>query len=88
MIIALLIFIVIIVIIGIAGVISYYKLAVPNMKPLSEDERKICENIVKQVKAYPFVCKRPVKTGKCPCLPCEKLHKEKIKLNLSKNEVS
>jgi len=58
---------------AIAGVICYYTLALPNMKPLSEEERQICARFVKEGKAYPFMCRRAVKTSQCACLPCKKL---------------
>jgi hypothetical protein len=61
----------------IAGIICYHTLAVPNRKPLTEEERKICQKIVKERKAYPFVCRQAVKTGQCPCLPCDKLNQVK-----------
>lgn len=62
---------------AIAGIICYHKLAVPNRKPLSEDEVKICKEIIRSGKAYPFMCRQAVKLGMCPCLPCEKLNKAK-----------
>jgi hypothetical protein len=63
---------------AVAGVVCYYKLAVPNRKPLSEEERKICAQIVRKGKGYPFVCRQAVKIGQCPCLPCARLEKKKL----------
>ena len=62
---------------AVAGVICYYKLALPNMKPLSEDERSLCRRIVEKGQGFPWMCKHAVKTGKCACQPCDKLEKEK-----------
>lgn len=74
-------FVILIFILGnvIAGVICYYKLAIPNMKPLLKEELNVCKKIIKQKQGYPFVCKNALKTGKCPCLPCKKLNKYKEK---------
>lgn len=52
-------------------------LMVPNAKPLTEEELKLCEIIVKENKGYPYVCKWALKNKKCPCLPCKKLDDRK-----------
>jgi hypothetical protein len=62
---------------AIAGVICYYTLALPNMKPLAAEERAICERLVRQGKGYPFMCAHAVKTGQCACLPCRRLEEAK-----------
>ncbi len=53
------------------------KLFSPNAKPLTAQEVAICARIVKEGKGYPYVCKQAVKTGRCPCLPCDKLNRAK-----------
>ena len=63
----------------IAGIICWHKLALPNMKSLSEDELKACRKIIEQGKGYPFVCKYALKKGTCPCLPCMKMEAVKEK---------
>ena len=62
---------------AIAGVICYYKLAVPAMKPLAEGDREVCRQIVQAGRGYPWVCRRALKTGQCPCQPCAKLQAQK-----------
>ncbi len=52
-----------------------------NAQPLTEDEIRLCEEIIKNGKGYPFVCKRAVRNKKCPCLPCDKLEKAKQNIN-------
>ncbi|MBE9472150.1 MAG: hypothetical protein IMY75_08615 [Chloroflexi bacterium] len=47
----------------------------PNAKPLTDEELRICESIVRDGKGYPYVCKWALKHKQCPCLPCEKLEK-------------
>jgi hypothetical protein len=72
-----------IIIIGsaIAGLICYRTLALPNMKPLTQEEIELCRGIVEKGKGYPWMCRHAVKTGKCACLPCDKLDKEKNRLS-------
>lgn len=68
----------------VGGVISFLTIAVPamrNAKPLTEEYLKICQKLIKEGKAYPYICGWAVKNGKCPCLPCEKLNNTK-KLNI------
>ncbi|MFX0210434.1 MAG: hypothetical protein ACFFDT_30925 [Candidatus Hodarchaeota archaeon] len=48
-----------------------------NAQPLTQDELKLCEGIIQNGKGYPWVYKRAVRNGKCPCLPCDKLDKAK-----------
>ena len=55
-----------------------------NAKPLTDEEIKLCEKIVRERKNYPWVCKTTLKYRKCPCLPCKKLEDEKIKTNAAK----
>jgi len=56
---------------AIAGIICYYKLAIPNMKPLSEEQLTICQKLIDAGKNYPWVCKRATKKKECPCFPCD-----------------
>jgi hypothetical protein len=70
---------VLIVLLAIAGVICHFTAAVPNMKPLTEEERGICQRLIQEGKAFPFVCRQATKTGKCICLPCTKLEQAKGK---------
>ncbi len=42
-------------------------------QPLTEEQLKICEQVVKDGKAMPFICKRALKKEKCPFLPCIRL---------------
>lgn len=56
-----------------AGIICYRKFALPNMQPLSIQDLKICRDIVAAGQGYPWICRRTLKSGECPCFPCEKL---------------
>ena len=56
-----------------AGIICYRKYALPNMQPLSIQDLEICRDIVAARQGYPWICRRALKTGECPCYPCEKL---------------
>ena len=56
-----------------AGYVCYRKYALPNMQPLSVQDLEICWDIVVARQGYPWICRRALKTGECPCYPCEKL---------------
>jgi hypothetical protein len=56
-----------------AGIICYRKFALPNMQPLSMQDLEICRDIVAARQGYPWICRRALKSGECPCYPCEKL---------------
>jgi len=62
---------------SLAGVVCYYKLAVPQMKPLTTAERELCRTIISKGEGYPFLCRHAVRKGECPCLPCSALEREK-----------
>jgi len=58
---------------------SVFKLAikifmVPQAKPLTEEEYRICEEVVRKGKAIPYICKWALKNRKCPCKPCDFLN--------------
>ena len=48
-----------------------------NPKPLDQNEQNICARIVDEGLGQPWICRKAVDTGECPCLPCEKLEKAK-----------
>ena len=56
-----------------AGIICYRKFALPNLQPLSIQDLEFCRDIVSARQGYPWICRRALKTGECPCYPCEKL---------------
>ena len=56
-----------------AGIICYRRFALPNMQPLSIQDMERCREIVSGRQGYPWICRRALKTGECPCYPCEKL---------------
>ena len=61
---------------GIASGVAYYKLAVPAMrdaKPIPDEDIGLCREIVKQGKGFPWVCAQALKSGRCPCQPCGKV---------------
>jgi hypothetical protein len=55
------------------GYIYYYTSARKKTKPLAKSELEICRKLVRERRAYPFICKLSVKDGSCPCKPCPKL---------------
>jgi hypothetical protein len=58
---------------AVAGIICYRKFTLPHMQPLSMQDLEICRDIVAARRGYPWICRRTLKTGECPCYPCEKL---------------
>ena len=63
---------------GTASVVAYFKLAVPamrNAKPIPDDDVRFCREIVRQGKGFPWVCTQALKSGRCPCQPCQKVAK-------------
>ena len=54
----------------VAGIICFRAFALPAMRPLEEEDRAICSRLVKQGKAYPFLCAYSIKRRMCPCQPC------------------
>ena len=56
-----------------AGIICYRKFALPNLQPLSIQDLEFCRAIMSARQGYPWICRRALKTGECPCYPCEKL---------------
>jgi hypothetical protein len=56
-----------------AGIICYRKFALPNMQTLSIQDLEICRDIVSARHGYPWICRRALRTGECPCYPCAKL---------------
>jgi hypothetical protein len=58
---------------AVAGYVCYRKYALPNMQPLSVQDQEICQDIVVAGQGYPWICRRALKTGECPCFPCAKL---------------
>jgi hypothetical protein len=59
-----------------ASLAAYLTLAVPAMKKapaLSAEDLEACRKVVAAGKGYPWVCRRALKTGTCPCQPCSKL---------------
>ena len=61
---------------GVASVVAYYRFAVPAMrsaKPVPEDDLRLCREIVKQGKGFPWICARALRTGRFPCQPCAKV---------------
>lgn len=65
---------------AVAGIICYYTLALPNMKPLTAEELALCRRIVAKRQGYPWLCRRAVRTGMCACQPCPRMRQE-LRLN-------
>jgi hypothetical protein len=61
--------------VAIGGFVSYRLLAVPAMKPLSEEQVALCRSIVERRQGYPWMCRHAVKTGLCACQPCDKIRR-------------
>ena len=64
-----------IVLLAIGGFVSYRVLAVPAMRPLSEEDLAACRLIVERRQGYPWMCRHAVKTGLCACQPCDKIRR-------------
>lgn len=65
-----------IIVFGGGGIIAFFAFAVPAMKtapPLTAADRESCGRVIREHKAYPFLCRHSVKKGACPCQPCSKL---------------
>jgi hypothetical protein len=60
-----------------AGIICYERFAVPAMLPLAEQDLELCRRVVARGRAIPWVCRHALKTGLCPCQPCERLEQER-----------
>lgn len=54
------------------------KVFLPNAKPLTDEELRICEGIVREGKGYPYVCRLALEYKRCGCLPCHKLEQAKM----------
>lgn len=68
---------IVVLIFAVGGVFAYFAFAAPAMKtapPLSEEDRAICRRLIKERKAYPFLCRSSIKKGACPCQPCAMLN--------------
>jgi hypothetical protein len=61
----------------VAGALCYRRLALPRMLPLSEQDLELCRHIVGRGEGLPWVCRRALKSGMCPCQPCERLERER-----------
>lgn len=57
--------------------IRYAKVEKHALKPLNDQERALCARIVDRGVGHPWICRKAVDTGQCPCLPCARLDKEK-----------
>ena len=63
----------------VSGVICYRRFAAPNMLPLAEQDLELCREIVSRGQGVPWVCRHALKTGLCPCQPCEKLERARAR---------
>ena len=43
--------------------------------PLSPEDRDLCARIIDAGRGRPWICRRAVDRGECPCLPCSLLDK-------------
>ena len=57
--------------------VLYSKIKQGLPRPLSDEERMICERIIDAGIDNPWICRQAVETGKCTCLPCKKLERAK-----------
>lgn len=62
---------------GIASFACYRTLAVPDTKPVSQENLLLCRSVVRRRGGYPWVYTNALKTGMCPCQPCDKLARER-----------
>jgi hypothetical protein len=61
----------------VSGVICYRRLAVPSMLPLAEQDLDLCRQVVARHDGLLWICRHALKTGQCPCQPCEKIERER-----------
>ena len=63
------------------SIIRYRKAEKHAPQPLSDRERDLCAKIMDRGVGRPWICRRAVDSGQCPCLPCARLQKEKQKVS-------
>ena len=59
------------------SVIRYRKTERHEPAPLAPEEQRLCAQIVDSGLAKPFICRRALDEGACPCLPCRLLERAK-----------
>ncbi|MBN1411304.1 MAG: hypothetical protein JW969_10715 [Spirochaetales bacterium] len=57
---------------AVAGIVCYYRLALPNMKSLTEEQLSICKKVIDCGRNFPWLCRRALKKKECPCFPCDR----------------
>ena len=63
------------------SVIRYARVEKHEPAPLTDQERALCCRIIDAGLGLPWICRKAVDTGECPCLPCEMLERAKVKTN-------
>jgi hypothetical protein len=53
------------------------------LRAMSDVQISACERIIDRGTGLPWICRRAVGSGECPCLPCEKLERELDRMRLS-----
>ena len=61
------------------SVVRYIRIKKGDPKPLNDEERMLCAKILDSGIGKPWICRRAVDSGKCPCLPCDKLEQAKVR---------
>jgi hypothetical protein len=61
------------------SVIRYARVEKRDPVPLTDQERMHCCRIIDAGTGLPWICRKAVETGECPCLPCEMLERERLK---------
>lgn len=59
----------------------YKKAERHELKALTESEKLLCAQIVDESLSKPWICRKAVDSGECPCLPCVQLERAKLKAN-------
>jgi hypothetical protein len=64
------------------SIIRYARIEKHAPVPLTDRERMLCCRILDQGRGLPWICRRAVESGECPCIPCRMLEREKRKTAL------
>jgi hypothetical protein len=65
------------------SVIRYARVEKHDPVPLTDQERMLCCRIIDAGLGRPWICRKAVDTGECPCIPCELLERVKVKNTLT-----
>jgi hypothetical protein len=59
----------------ITSIVSFRKAGRHEPRPLTNEDRALCARIIDAGLGRPWICRKAVDRGECPCLPCPMLEK-------------